>query len=437
MNRFDARELVFDKRNRDLKRSRVRVRLIGLPCSSKSTGRTVGVLGQIHPGGELCTPGYYPAGTAGARKAEVFGVHDQLTTYDALCACHEVPGFSARGRPVAPLDDNAIAHPTLVHCEGTDQEPCIVFVSGQLERVSVAPHQDETELCWWITYLLYWNGLSFLPEVTQEEIFTDSFLTGYSIVWGNNALTVQGPLSLQKLSISFLEQLAIQQVINIPALQGKVSSIYCDNTMAIIAYIKQFGMTRSSALMDLALIPHHATKSARWNGRCPAGLSSASTVCGVIFRWAALLPASTATSSVHLLDMDTQAIETDALVLNWRLPLPPLKSASARTAEVGNQTSLSALPVGHRCPKRRQVAPRHEKAVESSRLANPRLSKRRRVESISPDVQILLSWTPHSPASRGIVSRFLTWCDSQAISFEPLSVAISVNYLGHGHTSLG
>ncbi|CEP14670.1 hypothetical protein [Parasitella parasitica] len=240
----------------------------------------------------------------------------------------------------------------------------------------------------------------------------------------------------------FLELLTIQQVIHIPALQGKVLRIYCDNTTAI-AYVKHFGGMRSSALMDLATsIWWHcfATGTRLLLTYIPSALNPADqpsrdqerqlewAVSSLAFprpdvgsslgRLLNLEPQPQA-SSVHLLDMGSAGSRDKRPGLELAstgppLPLPLLESASARNTEVqlekcprvliapqlaqrylafssakfGNRTSPHPLPVGHRYSKRRRVAPYNEQAVEPSSLKDRRLSKHRRVEGLFPDLSI-------------------------------------------------
>lgn len=199
------------------------------------------------------------------------------------------------------------------------------------------------ELRWWIAHLRSWNGLSFLPEVAQEEIFTDSSLTGYGIVWNNTSISQQWDKTvLGSASINYLELLTIWKVLQIPELRGKVLRIYCDNTTSI-AYVKHYGGTRSDKLMDLAAqIWRHcfATGTRLVLTYIPSALNPAdppsrnqirqlewalspATFSSLNQLWGPLEVNCFASASNHKLPRymswtwDPHALGTDALSLNW------------------------------------------------------------------------------------------------------------------------
>lgn len=106
------------------------------------------------------------------------------------------------------------------------------------------------DLEWWVNHLQRWNGLSFLLETPTQEVFTDASNTGWAIVYNNTTLSGAWTPS-DNSHINYRELYTIWRCVQIPELQGKTLRIYCDNNTAI-AYVRHFGGTRSSRLMELA-----------------------------------------------------------------------------------------------------------------------------------------------------------------------------------------
>lgn len=99
-----------------------------------------------------------------------------------------------------------------------------------------------SNLHWWINHLSKWNGLSFLPGTSTQEIFTDATDNGWEIVINNKVWSGEWIPEERLQHINYKEMCADETPPGTSA-----SNLLCDNTSAI-ANVRHFGGTAFTSL---------------------------------------------------------------------------------------------------------------------------------------------------------------------------------------------
>lgn len=118
------------------------------------------------------------------------------------------------------------------------------------DKIQLSPDALDN-LSWWIDNLKEWNGLTWLPQRPDFDVYTDASDKGWGIVVDGSTFAGQWKSSVLQEHINAKELRTVMIATQLPHLQGKVLNIVCDN-MTTIAHIQRFGGTRSPHLMDLA-----------------------------------------------------------------------------------------------------------------------------------------------------------------------------------------
>lgn len=162
------------------------------------------------------------------------------------CSLHQLPSFIEKAQATTTA-----VFPARLHTRKLLQLKNQALAQGLQWTSTVSLTTALPDLQWWIHHLNKWNGLSFIPETPTQEVFTDASDLGWGIIYDSQ--TLQGTWTNDDLHqhINYRELPVIWKLIQLPQLQGQVLRVYCDNIWAI-AYVKNFGGTRSAALMDLA-----------------------------------------------------------------------------------------------------------------------------------------------------------------------------------------
>ncbi|OMJ18508.1 hypothetical protein AYI69_g6984 [Smittium culicis] len=93
-------------------------------------------------------------------------------------------------------------------------------------------------LTWRRDQLFQWNGNCFLPEISEQEIFTDSSDTGWGVVAGSQTYSASWPDHIMKLHINAKELLKILYAVRLPSVVGRSGLVYPDNTTTL-AYVRK------------------------------------------------------------------------------------------------------------------------------------------------------------------------------------------------------
>ncbi|OMJ26247.1 hypothetical protein AYI70_g321 [Smittium culicis] len=106
-------------------------------------------------------------------------------------------------------------------------------------------------LLFWRDQLKKWNGLSFLPETPEIEIFTDANDTAWGVVIGHKSYSGLWKRSEATLHINCKELLAVLIVLILKEVVGQSVLIYPENTTTL-AYVRKFDGTTSLKLLSIA-----------------------------------------------------------------------------------------------------------------------------------------------------------------------------------------
>ena len=118
------------------------------------------------------------------------------------------------------------------------------------DSISLPPTATE-ELLWWRTHLLQWNGLSWIANNPQADVYTDASDTGWGIVINNQSFSGSWSPQQRSRHINYKELLTVMFALQRPEIKGRTVNVISDN-ITTIAYINHFGGTRSPELMKLA-----------------------------------------------------------------------------------------------------------------------------------------------------------------------------------------